>query len=77
MKLHQSCSKTAGLCEAFPVCGGQYLTNVVQGRIRLTDACAERRLACLIRSYRRATVALIAVKVTAGDGKKFSDNFVN
>ncbi|KAK3536555.1 hypothetical protein QTP86_013755 [Hemibagrus guttatus] len=40
---------------------------------RLTDACGERRLACVIRSNRRATVAQIAKEVNAGSDRKVSE----
>ncbi|MBN3306880.1 MYH16 protein, partial [Amia calva] len=47
------------------------------GRPRLTDARGERRLACVVRSNRRATVAQIAEKVNAGSDRKMSEHTVH
>ncbi|KAK3536235.1 hypothetical protein QTP86_000135 [Hemibagrus guttatus] len=47
------------------------------GRLRLIDACEERRLACVIRSNRRATVAEIAEEVNAGSDRKVSEYTVH
>ncbi|ROK23396.1 hypothetical protein DPX16_16440 [Anabarilius grahami] len=73
----QNCSS----CGVFPVCSGQYLSKGVQGRNsgepatghgrpRLTDARGERRLAHVVQSNRRATVAQIAQEVNAGSDRK-------
>ncbi|KAK3509283.1 hypothetical protein QTP70_028581 [Hemibagrus guttatus] len=43
------------------------------GQPRLIDACRERRLARVIRSNRRATVAQIAEEVNAGSDRKVSE----
>ena len=64
----------------FPVCSGQYLSKVVQGRnsgepvtgtcSKLTDACGERRLARIVRSNRQATVS--QNEVNAASDRKVS-----
>ncbi len=41
---------------------------------RLNDACGERRLACLVQSHRRATLAQIAGQRNAGHDRKVSEN---
>ncbi|ROL44774.1 hypothetical protein DPX16_18485, partial [Anabarilius grahami] len=46
-------------------------------RPRLTDARGERRLACVVRSNRRATVAQIAHEVNAGSDGKVSEYTVH
>ncbi|ROL53338.1 hypothetical protein DPX16_20448 [Anabarilius grahami] len=43
------------------------------GRPRLTDARGERRLARVVRSNRRATVAQVAQEVNAGSDRKVSE----
>ncbi|KAK3527217.1 hypothetical protein QTP86_014634 [Hemibagrus guttatus] len=43
------------------------------GQPRLIDACRERRLARVVRSNRRATVAQIAEEVNAGSDRKVSE----
>ncbi|KAK3570099.1 hypothetical protein QTP86_010970 [Hemibagrus guttatus] len=43
------------------------------GRPRLIDACEERRLARVIRSNRRATVAQIAEELNVGPDRKVSE----
>ncbi|KAK3531776.1 hypothetical protein QTP70_029758 [Hemibagrus guttatus] len=66
------------------VSSGQYLSKVVQGRNsgelttgpRLIDARGERRLARVVRSNRRATVAQIA-EVNAGSDRKVSEYTVH
>ncbi|ROL52927.1 hypothetical protein DPX16_8490 [Anabarilius grahami] len=78
-RLGQSISKTADLM-------GCYRSAVVSiyqkwsvnrrqghGRPRLIDACGERRLARVVRSNRRATVAQIAPEVNAGSDRKVSE----
>ena len=47
------------------------------GRPRLTDARGERRLARVVRSNRRATVAQIAQEVNAGSDRKVSEYTVH
>ena len=47
------------------------------GRPRLTDARGEQRLACVVRSNRRATVAQIAQEINAGSDRKVSENTVH
>ncbi|KAK3512623.1 hypothetical protein QTP70_018636, partial [Hemibagrus guttatus] len=47
------------------------------GRPRLTDARGERRLARVVRSNRRTTVAQIAAEVNAGSGRKVSEYTVH
>ncbi|KAK3514424.1 hypothetical protein QTP70_018247, partial [Hemibagrus guttatus] len=73
-------------CGVFPVCSGQYLSKVIQGRNsgelatgrpRLTDARGEQRLARVVRSNRRATVAQIAEEVNAGSDRKVSEYTVH
>lgn len=48
-----------------------------RGRPRLIDARGERRLARVVRSNRRATVAQIAEKVNAGSDRKVSEHTVH
>uniref|UniRef100_A0A8P4G4M8 Transposable element Tcb1 transposase n=1 Tax=Dicentrarchus labrax TaxID=13489 RepID=A0A8P4G4M8_DICLA len=48
-----------------------------QGRPRLIDARGERRLARVVQSNRRATVAQIAEKVNAGSDRKVSEHTVH
>ncbi|KAK3519074.1 hypothetical protein QTP70_016347, partial [Hemibagrus guttatus] len=68
---------------------GQYLSKVAQkegtvvtrrqghGRPRFTDARGERRLARVVRSNRRATVAQIVEEVNAGSDRKVSEYTVH
>jgi len=77
----QNCSS----CGVFPVCSGHYLSKVVQGRNSvnqrqghgLIDARGERRLACVVRSIRWATVAQTAQEVNAGSDRKVSEYTVH
>ena len=47
------------------------------GWLRLTDACGERSLTCVVRSNRRPNLAQIAEEVNAGSNKKVSVNTVH
>jgi len=47
------------------------------GRPRFIDARGERRLACVVRSNRQATVAQIAQEVNAGSDRKMSEYTVH
>ena len=87
-RLGQSISKTAGLvgCSWYAVVStyqkwskeGQPVNRRQgHGRPRLIDARGERRLARLVRSHRRATVAQIAEKVNAGYDRKVSEHTVH
>ena len=81
--LGQSVSKTAALvgCSRSAVVSLSNLSKVVQrsnrrqghGRPRLIDARGERKLARMVRSNRRATVAQIAQEVNAGSDRKVSE----
>ncbi|KAK3544763.1 hypothetical protein QTP86_026782, partial [Hemibagrus guttatus] len=83
-RLDQNISKTAALVG----CSRSAVVSIYQkwskegtvvnqrqghGRPRLTDARGERRLARVIRSNRRATVAQIAEEVNAGSDRKVSE----
>ncbi|KAK3522185.1 hypothetical protein QTP70_027006, partial [Hemibagrus guttatus] len=82
--LDQSISKTAALVGCFRSAvvsiyqkwskeGTVVNRRQGHGRPRLTDARGERRLARLVRSNRRATVAQIAEEVNAGSDRKVSE----
>lgn len=45
----------------------------VMGNQRLSDACGEQRLACVVRSNGRVTVVQIVEKVNAGSDRKVSE----
>uniref|UniRef100_A0A8P4K6M0 Transposable element Tc1 transposase n=1 Tax=Dicentrarchus labrax TaxID=13489 RepID=A0A8P4K6M0_DICLA len=86
--LGQSISKTAALvgCSRSAVVGIYQMWSKEgkavnrrqgHGRPRLIDAHGERRLACVVRSNRRATVAQIAEKVNAGSDRKVSEHTVH
>ncbi|TMZ23716.1 hypothetical protein EMF65_34440 [Klebsiella pneumoniae] len=87
-RLGQSISKTAALVG----CSRSAVVSIYQkwskegtvvnrrqghGRPRLIDARGERRLACVVRSNRRATVAQIAQEVNAGSDRKVSEYTVH
>lgn len=88
-RLGQSISKTAGLvgCSRYAVVstyqkwtkeGHPVNRRRGHGRPRLIDARGEERLAHLVESHKRATVAQIAEKVNAGYGcKKVSEHTVH
>ena len=86
-RLGQSISKTAALVGCSRSAVVRDLPKVVQGRKtgepatgsdpRLIDARGERRLARVVRSNRRATVAQIAEKVNAGSDRKVSEHTVH
>ncbi|KAM9476718.1 uncharacterized protein Hap1MRO34_009737 isoform 1-T6 [Clarias gariepinus] len=87
-RLGQSISQTAGLvgCSRYAVVStyqkwskeGQPVNRRLgHGRPRLIDARGERRLARLVRSHRRATVAQIAERVNAGFDRKVSEHTVH
>ena len=87
-RLGQSISKTAALVG----CSRSAVVSIYQkcskegtvvnrrqghGRPRLIDARGERRLALVVRSNRRATVAQIAQEVNAGSDRKVSEYTVH
>ncbi|ROL44000.1 hypothetical protein DPX16_10284 [Anabarilius grahami] len=85
-RLGQSISKTAALVG----CSRSAVVSIYQkrskegtvvnrrhGRPRLNDARGERRLARVVRSNRRATVAQIAQEVNAGSDRKVSEYTVH
>ena len=87
-RLGQSISKTAALVG----CSRSAVVSIYQkwskegtvvnrrqghGRPRLIDARGERRLARVVRSNRRATVAQIAQEVNAGSDRKVSEYTVH
>ncbi|KAI1887120.1 hypothetical protein AGOR_G00202860 [Albula goreensis] len=87
-RLGQSISKTAALvgCSRSAVVstyqkwykeGKAVNRRQGHGRPRLIDARGERRLARVVRSNRRATVAQIAKKVNAGSDRKVSEHTVH
>ncbi|ROL53136.1 hypothetical protein DPX16_19790 [Anabarilius grahami] len=82
-RLGQSISKTAALVG----CSQSAVVSIYQkcskeravvnqrqghGRPRLIDACGERKLARVVQSNRRATVAQFAQEVNAGSDRKVS-----
>ncbi|ROL53961.1 hypothetical protein DPX16_2477 [Anabarilius grahami] len=79
-RLGQSISSSFGV---FPVCNGQYLSKVLQGRNSgepVTGSWAaktQRRLARVVRSNRRAPVAQITPEVNAGSDRKVSEYTVH
>lgn len=87
-RLGQSISETAGLvgCSRSAVVStyqkwskeGQPVNRRQgHGRPRLIDARGERRLARVVQSHRRATVAQITEKVNAGSDRKVSEHTVH
>ncbi|KAF4088070.1 hypothetical protein AMELA_G00078690 [Ameiurus melas] len=87
-RLGQSISKTAALvgCSRYAVvstyqkwCKEGQPVNRRQGhgRPRLIDACGEQKLADLVQSHKRDTVAQIAEKVNAGCDRKVSERTVH
>ncbi|ROL52482.1 hypothetical protein DPX16_6166 [Anabarilius grahami] len=87
-RLGQSISKTAALvrCSRSAVVSIYQkwskegtVVNLRQGhwRLRVIDARGERRLASVVRSNRRATVAQIAQEVNAGSDRKVSEYTVH
>ncbi|KAK3517578.1 hypothetical protein QTP70_012564 [Hemibagrus guttatus] len=81
-RLDQNISKTAALV----VCSRSAVVNIYQkwykegtvghGWPRLIDARGERRLARVVRSNRRATVAQIAEEVNSGSARKLKRTWV-
>ncbi|KPP69749.1 hypothetical protein Z043_111475 [Scleropages formosus] len=73
-QLGRSISKTAGLVG----CSRCAVVSTYQKWSRkdnwLIDACGERKLTHLVRSHRRATIALIAENLNAGHDRKVSEH---
>lgn len=83
LEYHQNCSS----CGVYPVCSGQHLIKVIQGRNsgepttgggwpKLTNAHGQWRLDLVVQSNRLVTVAQIE-KVHTGSGRKVSEDTVH